>query len=93
VATPEGGGRPRAIIHHARTSGLAVQTGSLLAVTGDSPGTNVVQIDNEGGGAVQVEWNSGAVHPFTGITNIVVDTRNARKDQVTLDDAPEVKPL
>jgi hypothetical protein len=93
VATPEGGGRPRAIIHHARTSGLAVQTGSLLTVTVNSPRTNVVQIDNEGGGAVQVEWNGGAAHPFTGITNIVVDTRSARKDQVTLDEGPIATPF
>jgi hypothetical protein len=69
----------------ARTSGSAIQSGSLLTVTG--PKTNIAQITNEDGGAVQVEWNGGPVHPFSGVAEVVVDTRNARKDQVTLSDA------
>jgi hypothetical protein len=66
--------------------GFAVQTGSELTVTVNRPNTNVVQLNN-GGGAVQAEWNGGPVHSFSGVETIVVDTRNARKDQVTLDDA------
>ena len=58
----------------------------MLTVTVNRPSTNVVQITNQGGGAVQVEWNGGPVHPFQGVETIVVDTRNARKDQVTLTD-------
>jgi hypothetical protein len=85
--TRAGGGPPRDAVQHHRTSGIAVQTGSLLTVTVDRPGTNIVQITNEGGGAVQVEWNGGPVHSFMGVANVVVDTRNARKDQVTLTDA------
>jgi hypothetical protein len=85
AVTQAGGGQPR--VQHLRTSGIAIQTGSLLTVTVDRPGTNIVQITNEGGGAVQVEWNGGPVHSFTGIANVVVDTRNGRKDQVTLTDA------
>jgi hypothetical protein len=70
----------------ARTSGTAVQSGSILTVTVNRPTTNVVQINNQGEGAVQVEWNGAAVHSFTEIETIVVDTQNARKDQVTLTD-------
>jgi hypothetical protein len=66
--------------------GLAVQTGSELTVTVNRPNSNVVQL-NDSGGAVQAEWNGGPVHSFSGVETIVVDTRNARKDQVTLDDA------
>jgi len=71
----------------ARTSGTAIQSGSILTVTVNRPTTNVVQLTNMSAGAVQVEWNGGAVHSFTGIETIVVDTSNARKDQVTLTDA------
>jgi len=71
----------------ARTSGAAVQSGSILTVIVDRPTTNVVQLTNEGGGAVQVEWNGGHVHSFAGIETIVVDTHKATKDQVTLTDA------
>jgi hypothetical protein len=84
--TMPGGGQPRDLVRNARTSGQAVQSGSLLTVTVNRPTSNVVQINNEGGGAVQVEWNGGSVHSFSGIETIVVDTKNASRDQVTLDD-------
>jgi hypothetical protein len=48
--------------------------------------TNTVEISNSGGCAVAVEWNGGPVHSFTGIVTIVVDTENARKNLVALDD-------
>ena len=73
--------------------GLAVQTGSELTVTVNRPTTNVVNIVESMpmalmkiGSGVQVEWNGGLVHSFTGVSTIVVNTRNARKDQVTLTD-------
>jgi hypothetical protein len=75
--------------------GLAVQTGSELTVTVNRPTTNVVELKytvppaGEGsaiGSAVQVEWNGGTLQSFTGVATIVVNTRNARKDQVTLAD-------
>ena len=72
-----------------RTSGIAVQSGSVLSVTVDKRTTNTVEISNSGGGAVAVEWNGGAVHSFAGIATIVVDTQNARKDLVALDDATQ----
>ena len=71
----------------ARTSGHFVQTGSILTVTVNRPRTNVVQITNEGAGNAQVEWNGGPVHSFSGVAEILVNTRNARKDPVTLSDA------
>jgi hypothetical protein len=68
-----------------RTSGVAVQSGSVLTVTVDKSTTNTVEISNRGGGAVEVEWNGGAVHSFKGVATIVVDTRKARENLVALD--------
>ena len=37
-----------------------------------------------------MEWNGGPVQSFTAVATIVVDTQNARNDQVTLqDEGPE----
>jgi hypothetical protein len=66
--------------------GRAVQTGSELTVTVNRPTTNVVEITDKDKLGVLVEWNGGMVHSFTGVATIVVNTRNARKDQVTLED-------
>jgi hypothetical protein len=77
-------GRPQS--SHSRTSGTAGQSGSLLTVTVDKPTSNTVAISNDGAGAVQVEWNGGKVHSFTGVETIVVDTEHARNDLVALDD-------
>ena len=73
-----------------RTSGAAVQSGSMLTVTVNKPTTNIVEISNNGGGAVEVEWNGGAVHSFSGVATIVVDTRNATNNLVALDDVTPV---
>jgi hypothetical protein len=72
-----------------RTSGAAVQSGSVLTVTVKRPSTNIVEISNFGAGAVQVEWNGPAVHSFTGVAMIVVDTHNARTDLVALHDVTD----
>jgi hypothetical protein len=79
------GGQPLRVIRQ-RTSGIAVQSGSLLTVTVNKPTTNTVEMSTNGGGAVEVEWNGGAVHAFTGVGTIIVQTRNARTDLVALDD-------
>jgi hypothetical protein len=71
----------------ARTSGTAVQSGSVLTVMVDQPRSNVVQITNAGGGNVQVEWNGGMVHSFTGVATAVVNASNATKDDITLTDS------
>jgi hypothetical protein len=83
VALASKGGHP---LNVRRTSGVGVQSGSVLTVTVNKSTTNTVEISNDGGGAVAVEWNGGRVHPFTGVSTIVVDTRNSTKDLVALDD-------
>jgi hypothetical protein len=67
--------------------GTAVQSGSVLTVMVNRPKSNVVQIVNEGAGNVQVEWNGGMVHSFTGVATIVVNASNARKDDIILTDS------
>jgi hypothetical protein len=79
---------PRPLGMRNRTSGAAFQSGSVLTVTVDRPTTNTVVISKiDDGGAVEVEWNGGAVHSFTGVDKIVVDTRKARNNVVAIDDA------
>ncbi len=80
----EGGHPPNVRIN--RTSGAAVQAGSVLTVTVNKPTSDTVEISDDGGGGVAVEWNGGHVHSFTGVATIVVDTRNSTKDLVALDD-------
>jgi hypothetical protein len=70
-----------------RTSGSAVQSGSVLTVKVNRPVSDVVQIVNEGAGNVQVEWNGGKVHSFTGVATIVVNASNATKDNIILTDS------
>ena len=70
-----------------RTSGTAVQSGSVLTVMVNRPKSNVVQIVNEGAGNVQVEWNGGMVHSHEGVKTIIVDASNARKDDIILSDS------
>jgi hypothetical protein len=65
--------------------GFAVQTGSELTVTVFRHTTNIVDFKVDK--VVGVEWNGGKVHSFTGVATIVVNTRNATKDQVTLTDS------
>jgi hypothetical protein len=69
-----------------RTSGSAVQSGSILTVTVTRSTTNSVEISNEDGASVEVEWNGGSVHSFTGVATIIVDTHKGRNDLVALDD-------
>jgi hypothetical protein len=71
--------------HFFEHDGFAVQTGTELTVTVNGPTTNIV--DFKVGRVVEVEWNGGLVHSFTGVATIVVNTRNATKDQVTLTDS------
>lgn len=85
-AAPSSGDRVPAATSVRRTSGFAVQSGSVLTVTVTRSSANSVAISNEGGGAVLVEWNGGAAHSFTGVETIVVDTHNASNDVVALHD-------
>jgi len=63
--------------------GRAVQNGTILSVTVDKPTTNTVQVTNEGAGNIQVDWNGGAVHSFSGVGTIHVYAQKARNDLIT----------
>jgi hypothetical protein len=80
-------GHPLNVRSPRRTSGTAVQSGSVLTVMVNRPKSNVMQIVNAGAGNVQVEWNGGMSHSFTGVATIVVDASNARKDDIILTDS------
>jgi len=66
-----------------RTSGTAVQSGTLLTVKVSKPTTNQVQILDQGGGAVEVDSNGGGAQSFTGVTTILVQAKNTGNDQIT----------
>ena len=66
-----------------RTSGMAVQTGTALSVTVNKPTSNQVVILDQGEGAVEVVWNGGAIHSFTGVTTILVEAKKANNDSIT----------
>jgi hypothetical protein len=69
-----------------RTSGTAVQTGSLLTITVTTSKIHTLAISSSNGGqSVQAEWNGGNLHNFTGVETIIVDIRNGRSDLVGLD--------
>jgi hypothetical protein len=42
-----------------------------------------VQIYDAGGGTIDVRWNGGSVHAFTGVTMILVQPENAKNDRIT----------
>ena len=69
-----------------RTSGFAVQYGSLLVIAVDAPKLNTVELSSLNfGQVVQAEWNGGPVHDFAGVSTIIVDTTNGQKDLIALD--------
>jgi len=87
--TPDESGHP--LVHVSvptppKHGGVAVQTGTVLNVTVDSPRTNTVQITDVGAGDIQVAWNGGTVHSFTGVTTIVVNAKKAGNDQISFRD-------
>jgi len=73
-----------------RTSGTAVQSGSLLTISVTAPKINTVEISTLNfGQVVQAEWNGGAIHNVSGVSTIIVDIKNGRKDLVGLDVASD----
>jgi hypothetical protein len=69
-----------------RTSGTAVQSGSILTITVTARKTNTVELSSLNfGQVVQAEWNGGAVHNFAGVSTIIVDLKNGSRDLVGLD--------
>jgi hypothetical protein len=77
-----------AVAHPFIRGGTAAQTGTELTVTVNEPTSNSVQIVDQGGGAVQVEWNGGPVHAFTGVTTILVQAERAKNDYISFSTAP-----
>jgi hypothetical protein len=65
--------------------GVTVQNGTELSVTVGYRKGNTLQVTDEGGGAVQISWQGGAVHSFTRVATIVVQAEKARNDQITFD--------
>jgi hypothetical protein len=65
-----------------RAGRAAVQNGAELTITVSKPTRNKVQILDQGGGDVEVEWNGSSVHSYTGITTILVRTSRARNDRI-----------
>ncbi len=71
-----------------RTSGTAVQTGSLLTITATSPKINTVAVESwNHGQMVEAQWNGGVLHIFSGVDTIIVDIRNSTNDFVALNNA------
>jgi hypothetical protein len=44
---------------------------------------NTVQVTDDGRGDVQMGWNGGQFHPFTGVTTAIIQAQRARTDQFT----------
>jgi hypothetical protein len=69
------------------TGGAAFQTGSLLTVDlrnkVGQPGQDTTTIIDDGKGGIQVSWDGGPVHSFTGISQIVFNSAQTQNEQVT----------
>jgi hypothetical protein len=70
-----------------RTGGAAFQTGSLLTVDlrnkVGQPGLDTLNIIDDGKGDIQVTWDGGPVHSFTGVNQIVFNSAVTQTEQVT----------
>jgi hypothetical protein len=84
--TGRAGAGPAGSVDHfsvRRTSGTAVQTGSVLSIMVNKQNSNAVEILDQGAAGVAVEWNGGTVHSFTGVMTIIVQTQRAKNDHIT----------
>jgi hypothetical protein len=69
--------------HLPRTGGVAVQTGSVLAISlASQHGLNQLQITDDGKGDVQASWDGGPVHSFTGVNTIELFSKGGGIDDV-----------
>ena len=81
-----------------RTGGIAVQSGSLLTVVLDNKvgqsGLDTVKVVDDGNGDIQVNWDGGPIHSFSGVGQIVIDSMPTQTEQVTLQlNGPLTTPL
>jgi hypothetical protein len=82
----------------ARTGGAAFQTGSVLTVDlrnkVGQPGLDTATIVDDGKGDIQVSWDGGPVHSFTGVSQIVFNSATTQTEQVAFQlTGPLTKPL
>jgi hypothetical protein len=63
--------------------GDAIQTGTLLGVTVDPFGPNTVRVMYNGTGYVQVKWNGGHFHSFSGVGTVDIHAQDVRKETMT----------
>jgi hypothetical protein len=91
---------PDAYLHQipARTGGAAFQSGSLLTVDlrnkVGNPGHDTATIIDDGKGGIQVSWDGGPVHSFSGISQIVFNSAQTQTEQITFELAgPLAAPL
>jgi hypothetical protein len=63
--------------------GLAFQVGRILHCVVAQPKSNTVQVVDKGAGLVEMSWNFGAFHSFTGVAISVVEAERARTNQFT----------
>jgi len=81
-----------------RTGGIAQQTGSLLTVDlrnkVGQPGLDTATVVDDGKGDIQVHWDGGPVHSFSGVTQIVISSAPTVTEQITLQlNGPLTTPL
>lgn len=71
-----------------RTGGIAEQVGSLLIVDlrnkVGQPGLDTATVVDDGKGDIQVNWDGGPVHSFSGVKQIVIDSAPTVTEQITL---------
>ncbi len=76
-----------------RTSPTAVQTGTVLTIRDTSPRITSLAISSVNSGQqVQVEWSGSGIRSFTGVSTIIVDIANGRRDFIALDNVVSKSP-
>lgn len=71
-------------MHLPRTGGVSAQTGSQVAIGVGQPTTNTVQINDDGKGDVQAEWNGGPTHSFSGVASTIIQAERSRTNQISI---------
>ena len=70
-----------------RTGGAAFQTGSVLTVDlrnkVGQPGLDTLSIVDDGKGDIQVSWDGGPVHSFSGVSQVVFNSATTQTEQVS----------
>ena len=77
-----------------KQGGTFVQSGAVVGINVGQPPRNGLQIDNNGGGNYQAQWNGGSIHSFAAVQAVYVLATRARHDAITinLNDVPAATP-